>query len=280
MSSITTGRVRRVICAGILSLTGRSFSLSVLRFVEKRLRLHPWFCAFLVPLFFLSGCGDFHFGSQSFVRTETNVGDDHTVNQTSGGVTRSIRYSGKVVFNEGRVRKISPGCVIHITEKKSGTITVAEIREEDGGPVLWMQEGGHFRLADAAERAWLEQFLHSMESTSRDVSTVEATVRARLQDPGDVDFLVPLRKLSFGDEKAALLRSVVKSPHLSPGQQVAVVQACFEHVSFSSDQVSVLLALLRRKDFSPEAKEALRGRIDGLSFDSDKITVLKVLAAK
>jgi hypothetical protein len=45
-------------------------------------------------------------------------------------------------------------------------------------------------------------------------------------------------------------------------------------------KVSVLLALLNRPDFSPAAKVALRGQVDRLSFDSDKITVLKALSAK
>lgn len=236
-------------------------------------------CVFLLPLLLLSGCED-SFYNHAFTRTETTWGGKHTVNQTSDGATRTIQYSGKVVLDQGRVQHLSPGCVIHITEKKSGKKTVAEVREEKGVPVLWMQTDGNFRLANAGEKAWLEQFLRSMENPVSDRATVESAIKKRMENPEDGDFLVPLRKLSFGDEKAALLKNVVKSARLTPQQQVAVIHACFEHVSFSSDKVSVLLALMKCPDFSPAAKEAVRARVDELSFDSDKITVLKALAAK
>jgi hypothetical protein len=143
-----------------------------------------------------------------------------------------------------------------------------------------MKVGQKFRMADAGEKAWMEQFFRSMDSTSNDVGSVESTIKRRMANPEDVDFLIPLRKIAFGGDKAAVLKRVLELPHLTPSQQVAVVQACFEHVSFSSDQVSVLLALLKRPDLSPAAKDALRARVDRLSFDSDKIQVLKALSAR
>jgi hypothetical protein len=238
----------------------------------------------LAGLLCLSGC-KYEFFSYSSThsentRSETTWGDTHTVHQSSEGTDRAIQYSGKFVWDQGKILEISPGCVIHLSEKKSENKTVAEIREQNGEPVLWMKAGQEFRIADAGEKAWLEQFLRSMESASGDVGTVESAIKRRMADSADVDFLAPLRKIAFGGDKAAVLKRVLESPHLTPSQQVAVVQACFEHVSFSSDQVSVLLILLERPDFSPAAKEALRARVDRLSYDSDKITVLKALSAK
>jgi hypothetical protein len=234
---------------------------------------------YLAGLLVLPGCKD-RFFMYSSTHSETKWGDTHTVNERSDGTTRSVQYSGKVVWDQGKIVEISPGCVIHLSEKKSGKKTVAEIREKNGEPVLWMKVGQEFRIADTGEKAWLEQFLRSMERASSDVGTVESTIKMRMANPEDVDFLTPLRKISFGGDKAAVLKRVLESPHITPGQQVAVVQSCFEDVSFSSDQVSVLLVLLKRPDFSPAAKKALRAQVDRLSFDSDKITILKALSAK
>ena len=231
-----------------------------------------------VPLI-LAGC-ELDFPGLSSTRSETTLGLAHTVKQSSNGVSRTIQYSGKFMWDQDKILEISPGCVVRLVEEKFGKKTVAEIREVKGEPVLWVQKGSEFRVADASEKAWLEHFLRSVGSAPSDVGTVESAIKKRMADPGDADFLVPLQRISFGGDKATVLKRIVTSQHLTPARQVAVIQACFQHVSHSSDQVSVLLALLNRPDFSPAAKVALRGQVDRLSFDSDKITVLKALSAK
>jgi hypothetical protein len=85
----------------------------------------------LAGLLTLAGCKPGFF-SYSSTRSETTLGDTHTVNECSDGTHRTIQYSGKVVWDQGKILEISPGCVIHLSEKKSGRKTLAEIREKMG----------------------------------------------------------------------------------------------------------------------------------------------------
>jgi hypothetical protein len=246
---------------------------------RKKVRFSARWLACLPILVLFSGC-QFHYRSHSSERVETTIGGTHNVRDVSNGTTRTINYSGEVVIDRGRIEQISPGCVIHITETSFGKKRVAEVREKNGKPVLWMKSGGGFRLGTSRDLAWLEKFLWSLGTSSSEAGTVEARIKRRMADPEDGDFLAPLGKLSHGSDKVAVLKSVVGCAHLTSRQQVAVIQACFQHLSFSSDRTPVLLSLVRRPDFSAAAKNALLDRVESLSFDSDRSAVLRALSAK
>lgn len=247
-----------------------------------------FFCALLAKIScagvcVLGGCnlekGFLDVGVRSWSRSESVWGDKHTVTHRSGTTTRTIEYSGKVVWDDGKVQRMPRGGLIKLFEKKAGGETAAEIRESDGEPQLWIREGREFRRATASQDAWLKNFLQTVRIPA-DMGAVELAVKSRIANPEYTDFLAQVRGTLAPADRVALMLKLAQAPHLSPKQQVALIEACFREASFDSDRVSLLLALLKRPDFSPAAKKALRAKVDQLAFDSSKITVLKELSAK
>lgn len=190
----------------------------------------------------------------------------------------TLRSMGDVVIRGGKVQKMAPGSLIHLSEKRSGKTRVAEVRERKGEIEFWVQSGGAFHPADPSERRWIESFLLSMRPENTP-ENIRAAIQERMADPGDIDFLAPLRKLHFDSEKVSILKTLTTSRTLNSRQQVALVQICFESLSFSSDRVSVLQSLARHQRVSREARTAVVDRVDSLSFDSDRVAVLKAFAA-
>ncbi|MEK0446981.1 MAG: hypothetical protein RLZZ399_2302 [Verrucomicrobiota bacterium] len=235
--------------------------------------------AFLPFLIFASGC-TVGYTSRTHQYSEVTQGDLHRREASNDGIVHTMEHTGKVVIEQGRITYLSPGCIVHLTESRFGKKTVAEVREKDGAPELWMSAGLSFRPANAKDRAWLERFLWCVGSSDRDQASVESRIRARMAHPEDGDFLAPVGKLAHSSDRVAVLENVIRSPRLNSRQQVALIQACFEHLSFSSDRVPVLLQIVRRSDFSFAAKQALLERVDMMSFDSDKAPLLKALSAR
>lgn len=213
-------------------------------------------------------------------RSDINMNGHRTVKQTSNGVKRTLETRQAVTFQNGKITQFPPGAVVSISESQAGRTVVAELREHDGKPELWMKNGDTFSKGSPEDEAWLGSFLEALKIDDRSKSEVALTdVRERVE-AGNPDFLAKVPDISFSSERAELLKTVIKERDLTPGQQVEVVRTAFDHLSFASEQESVLLTLIQKPEFSTEAKKAITDRIDRLTFDSNKVTVQKALLAK
>jgi hypothetical protein len=95
-------------------------------------------------------------------RTEIDVNGHRKVSQVVNGVKRTLETRHAVVFQDGQIAQLPPGAVIQLSERKGGKTIMAEVRENNGQPELWMKAQETFRKGTPADQAWLEEFLQAL----------------------------------------------------------------------------------------------------------------------
>lgn len=264
-------------------------------------------CTVAATLLFLTGC-ELSLLDAFDGRAEFTSGDTRMVTRVFNGIKRSMKYRGEVCFEGDRIVKMPAGCVIQIVETKNKKATVAEIREKNGDPELWMQAGADFIPANASQQSWLQDFLKNIQelpsapplpvfgfhpalqgqppcnspcpAPSTPAEASESEIQRRIKDARNPYPLQPLGLVAAENDKTSILRRVILSASLTPAQQTAIIEACFEHISYNADRTALLIDLIQRPDFCNSARTTLLGKIRQLAFESDRTKVLEALNQK
>jgi len=101
----------------------------------------------------------------------------------------------------------------------------------------------------------------------------------RAAEPGDVTIreIDAVAKLSFDNNRQTVYNEIAQRDGLSDRAQVHLVDAVFKHLSFENMKVDVLLTLIKNPCFSPAAKAAILDRLDRLSFENHRTTILQAM---
>jgi hypothetical protein len=101
-------------------------------------------------------------------------------------------------------------------------------------------------------------------------------------DPQDATVveISAVSKLSFDNSRQEAYRRIAGREGISEGAQVYLVVAVFKHLSFENMQMEVLTTLIANPSFSPAAKKAILDRLDKLSFENNKTTILDAMAKR
>ncbi|RYD72706.1 MAG: hypothetical protein EOP84_22715 [Verrucomicrobiaceae bacterium] len=233
-----------------------------------------------VALVTQAGCGkgNIKFNSSSEVRKEWKSNSRWTISHSKNDVTRKLETSDDVEIQNGKFTRFPGGAVVKVEETGSPDARVAELREKDGTMELWIKEGADFRKGLPEDEAWLDRCLTDLTGPSDRKRMVKATLQDPLAPAHTI--LTALEDTQFSSERAKILKDLAARPGLSAAEQAEVAGAAAKLLSFSSEKKAVLLALVRRPDFPPEAKQAVLRAIDQLSFDSEKIEVQRALLEK
>ncbi|MGF1604523.1 MAG: hypothetical protein ACFCU8_21440 [Thermosynechococcaceae cyanobacterium] len=215
----------------------------------------------------LSGCG------VGTYNTDVTVNGTRKIEQKIDGVVRKLETDAPVVFENGTIATFPAGAVLRIQEIRDGKTRRAELREKNGQQALFIEADNAFRASTPNEQAWFQTFFKAMNLEDRDKSDLALKKLREAKSAFPEALEAELEELSSSD-KAKLLESVAKQLDLTPPNQVAVVEAVFDEVTFASSQTDILLALIQRPNFAAEAEQKIRDRIDDISFKSsqDKIT--------
>ncbi len=113
------------------------------------------------------------------------------------------------------------------------------------------------------------------------IHSEEETVPARAPARGTTDVTIreidAVAKLSFENNRAESYKNIAQRDRLSDRAQVHLVEAVFKRLSFENMKVDVLLALIKNPCFSPAAKGAILDRLDRLSFENHRATILQAM---
>jgi hypothetical protein len=214
------------------------------------------------------------------IEIETRDGGHH-VERARDGVSWTLDAPPGVEFRYGRIVSFPPGVVIRLTESRGRATRVAELREAEGRLDLWVQVDHRFERGTPRDEAWLGAFLEALPrfcaGSWKGPDAVLEEIRNGMAEGPLRPALRKLDDLPFSSDRARVLESIARETPLTPADQVAVVDAAFDRLSFGSEKRAVVLAVIRRPDCSPDARSRVRARIDELPFQSDKIAVLKAL---
>ncbi|MBM4029044.1 MAG: hypothetical protein FJ280_27150 [Planctomycetes bacterium] len=103
-----------------------------------------------------------------------------------------------------------------------------------------------------------------------------------LSEPDEVTIreIEAVGKLTFDNDRCRGYKNIAERPGLGDRAQVHLVEAAFKRLTFENAKVDVLLTLVHNPCFSPAAKAALLDRLDRLTFESNKRTILEALNKK
>ena len=87
-------------------------------------------------------------------------------------------------------------------------------------------------------------------------------------------------RLAMDSSRVEALRRIAARPQLSPGAQVHLAVAVFDHVTFESGKVSTLQTLIQNPSFSEAARQTVLVRLHELSFEAHKTSILQLLDKK
>lgn len=154
---------------------------------------------------------------------------------------RILEATGNVKFLKGRPVKWSPESLITLSE--SGfTQRVGELRPNGKRLQLFVKRHGKYEPANANDEQWAAQMLSLFNLDD----TPESETRRELQH-------------KCNEPKT-----------LSSAQQKALIDDVFSKTNYASDQRNLLLSLIRRKDFTQDAKAYLINRLDKVNYQSDR----------
>jgi hypothetical protein len=84
--------------------------------------------------------------------------------------------------------------------------------------------------------------------------------------------------LAFADNRRVTYTNIAQREDLSAEAQVHLVEATLEHLPMEDMKVTVLTTLIANPSFSSEARVAIVDRLDQLSFEENKMTVMNALS--
>lgn len=101
-------------------------------------------------------------------------------------------------------------------------------------------------------------------------------------DPQDANVVEigAVNKLTFDNSRQEAYGRIASRQGISEGAQVYLIASVFKHLSFENAKVDVLMTLIANPSFSPAAKKAILERLDKLSFENNKTTILDALAKR
>lgn len=88
------------------------------------------------------------------------------------------------------------------------------------------------------------------------------------------------RSLNFDSDQSAALLRIAKRSDLSADHQIYLLDTAYDLLSFSSNRLSVTLALIESPAFSRRAKIYILDNIEELSFKSERSAVLQAIAER
>lgn len=214
-------------------------------------------------------------GSSGTVRLSFG-GKGMTIKKWGDGVCSELKTDQNITIINGEIKDFPAGTVIEICEERDGKEKKATLREDQGELVLWIRDGGEPRLGTDEDRRWLKEFLSSLDVSAGGKSSDELIASVKSGEDAPV-ILEGLQTLSFSSDRAEVLTMLAGRDEIPQDDQVHLVDATLDMLSFSSEQVDVLLELIRNPCFSDEASKRIVARIDELSFDSNRKKILKEL---
>lgn len=84
-------------------------------------------------------------------------------------------------------------------------------------------------------------------------------------------------KLSFETSRVEVLERIATQPGLMPTDQLYLIQAIFQQLSFDSNREKLLVSLIHNPSFNLESRQAVLARISELSFESTRTYILQEL---
>lgn len=227
----------------------------------------------ILSLGFLTGC------NVDTYNTDITVNGTRKIEQKLDGVIRKIETDAPVVFENGAIATLPAGAVLRIQEMKDGETTKAELREQGGKGVLFIEADQSFRASTEEEQAWFQTFLSAMNLEDRDKSDLALKNLRTAKSSFEEALQTELEELST-QEKTELLESIAQNLELTPPDQLIVVDAVLGEVTFASGQMDILLALINRPDFAAEAEQQIRDRIEDISFKSNQEEITEALDSR
>ena len=114
------------------------------------------------------------------------------------------------------------------------------------------------------------------------IDTERTVTSASSTEPEDVTIreIDAVGKLSLENNRREGYKRIAQRHNLSSGAQVHLVETVFENLSLENSKVDVLLALVRNRCFSPDAKGAILDRLDGLALEDNRREVLSAMSRR
>lgn len=85
------------------------------------------------------------------------------------------------------------------------------------------------------------------------------------------------RSLSFNSDRTIHLARIASRSNLGPSAQVYLVDSTFDLINFESEKINVLKILIDNPTFCSQAKSQILARLDDLSFNSNRSSILAAL---
>ncbi len=84
-------------------------------------------------------------------------------------------------------------------------------------------------------------------------------------------------KLNFDSSQVTALKRIAQRTELSSISQAHLVSVTFHQLRFSSSQMMVLQSLINNPSFANAAKQGILANLSRMSFDSDRLTLLRMI---
>ncbi len=210
---------------------------------------------------------------------DVDDGDTRTITHIQDGTTRSIVIDGDAFFLHGELIDLPAGVTIGLQETGEDGERHATLRKDGDTNVLTVEEDGVVRAASDADMAWAMNLLSVIGPHDGPDEDELLVAEASDTTVAVTDVLGQLGKLSFDSDKVSVMAALIAREELAPDDQRAIVDEVWT-LSFGSSQREVLTALVARDDFPPALGTDLIAASKQMSFESDRAPVLEALLLK
>ncbi|HVU38987.1 MAG TPA: protein kinase [Opitutales bacterium] len=89
-----------------------------------------------------------------------------------------------------------------------------------------------------------------------------------------------IEKFDYENSKLASFLNIARRPNLSPAVQSLLVRDAYGHLDYENSKMTLLEALINRRDFSEDARTAILKQLNSLDFENNRLTILNLLNTK
>ena len=224
-----------------------------------------------------SACTGEHVRTQSSTfKIDVDEGTTRSITHHADGLARTLSMDGVVVFGPGEILEMDEGVTLAFSQTGGRDDRRGQMVVEDGALVLYVEDGGTLRLGDDDDAAWFGAFLTAVgveDGPDDDERLLELA-----RDPATpvLDVVAEVSSLSFDSDRVAVLEALLARDVLTTEEQRAIAEAGFA-LSFGSSQGQVVSGVVRRDDFDPALRSWLLEASKSMTFDSDRTEVLEAL---
>lgn len=228
----------------------------------------------------VTACTGDHVRTRSSTFTiDVDEGTTRSITHNADGLARTLSMDGAVVFGPGEILEMDDGVTLAFAQTGGSDDRRGQMVVEDGALVLYVEDGGVMRLGDDDDAAWFGAFLSAVGIEDGPDDDERLLELARDPATPALDVVAEVGSLSFDSDQVAVLEALLARDVLTTEEQRAIAEAGFA-LSFGSSQGQIVSGVVRRDDFDPALRDVILEASKSMSFDSDRTDVLEALLEK